>query len=44
VQSLVSEGQKTISRLDRVISDLEQNPSGFLLGGERVPEYGGRRR
>ena len=44
VQNLVSEGQRTISRLDRVISDLEQNPSGFLLGGERVPEYGGRRR
>ena len=23
---------------------LEQNPTGFLLGGETVPEYGGRRR
>lgn len=44
LQSLVSEGQRTIGRLDRVISDLEQNPTGFLLGGERVPEYGGQRR
>jgi phospholipid/cholesterol/gamma-HCH transport system substrate-binding protein len=43
-QSLVSEGQRTISRLDRVISDIEQNPSGFLLGGETVPEYRGQRR
>ena len=38
------EGQRTIGRLDRVISNLERNPTGFLLGGENVPEYGGRRR
>ena len=44
LQSLVSEGQRTIGRLDHVISNLEQNPTGFLLGGENVPEYGGRRR
>ena len=44
LQSLISEGQRTISRLDRVISNIEQNPTGFLLGGENVPEYGGRRR
>lgn len=43
-QSLITEGQRTISRLDRVISNLEENPTGFLLGGERVPEYGGQRR
>ena len=43
-QNLVSEGQRTIGRLDRVISDLERNPSGFLFGGENLPEYGGRRR
>jgi phospholipid/cholesterol/gamma-HCH transport system substrate-binding protein len=43
-QTLVTEGQRTIARLDRVISLLEQNPAGFLLGGENVPEYGGRRR
>lgn len=43
-QNLVSEGQRTISRLDRVISDLEQNPSGLLFGGQPVPEYNNRRR
>jgi phospholipid/cholesterol/gamma-HCH transport system substrate-binding protein len=44
LQGLVTEGQRTIGRLDRVISNLERNPAGFLLGGENVPEYGGRRR
>jgi phospholipid/cholesterol/gamma-HCH transport system substrate-binding protein len=43
-QTLVTDGQRTIARLDRVISLLEQNPAGFLLGGENVPEYGERRR
>lgn len=43
-QNLVTEGQRTISRLDRVISDLEQNPSGLLFGGQPVPEYNNRRR
>jgi phospholipid/cholesterol/gamma-HCH transport system substrate-binding protein len=44
LQNLVSQGQRTIGRLDGVISDLESNPTGFLLGGQNVPEYGGRRR
>jgi phospholipid/cholesterol/gamma-HCH transport system substrate-binding protein len=44
LQGLVAQGQKTIGRLDNVISNIEQNPTGFLLGGENVPEYGGRRR
>ena len=43
-QTLIAEGRRTIGRLDRVISNLEENPTGFLLGGERVPEYGGKRR
>ncbi len=43
-QNLVTQGQRTIGRLDHVISNLERNPTGFLLGGENVPEYGGRRR
>jgi phospholipid/cholesterol/gamma-HCH transport system substrate-binding protein len=43
-QNLIADGQRTMNRLDRVISNLEQNPAGFLLGGERVPEYDGRRR
>ncbi len=44
LQNLVSQGQRTIGRLDGVISDLQSNPTGFLLGGENVPEYGGARR
>jgi phospholipid/cholesterol/gamma-HCH transport system substrate-binding protein len=43
-QTLIADGQRTLNRLDRVISNLEQNPAGYLLGGENVPEYGGRRR
>ena len=43
-RNLVTEGQRTIGRLDRVISNLERNPAGYLLGGENVPQYGGRRR
>ncbi len=43
-QTLIVEGRRTIGRLDRVISNIEQNPTGFLLGGERVPEFDGRRR
>lgn len=43
-QTLVTEGQRTIGRLDRVISNIESNPAGFILGGENVPEYSGRRR
>ena len=44
LQNLIAEGQRTISRLDGVISNLEQNPSSFIFGGETVPEYGGQRR
>jgi phospholipid/cholesterol/gamma-HCH transport system substrate-binding protein len=44
LQSLISDGKRTLGRLDNVISNLEENPTGFLLGGENVPEYGGRRR
>ncbi len=44
VRGVVSEGQRAIQRLDSVISDIEQNPSGFIFRGESVPEYDGRRR
>lgn len=44
IRGVVSEGQRAIQRLDSVISDIEQNPSGFIFGGEKVPEYNGRRR
>jgi phospholipid/cholesterol/gamma-HCH transport system substrate-binding protein len=44
LQNLVSEGQRTISRLDRVITDVENDPTGFVFGGERVPEFRGQQR
>ena len=44
LQGLVTQGQRTFEHLDRVISDLERNPAGYLLGGDNVPEYGARRR
>jgi phospholipid/cholesterol/gamma-HCH transport system substrate-binding protein len=44
LQNLVSEGQRTISRLDRVITDVENDPTGFVFGGERVPEFKGQQR
>jgi phospholipid/cholesterol/gamma-HCH transport system substrate-binding protein len=44
LQNLVSDGQRTISRLDRVITDVENDPTGFVFGGERVPEFRGQQR
>jgi phospholipid/cholesterol/gamma-HCH transport system substrate-binding protein len=44
LKGLVTQGQRTFEHLDRVISNVERNPTGYLLGGENVPEYGGRRR
>jgi phospholipid/cholesterol/gamma-HCH transport system substrate-binding protein len=44
LRGLVTQGQRTFEHLDRVISNVERNPTGYLLGGENVPEYGGRRR
>lgn len=44
LQNLVGEGQRTISRLDRVITDVENDPTGFVFGGERVPEFRGQQR
>jgi phospholipid/cholesterol/gamma-HCH transport system substrate-binding protein len=43
LQNLVNSGQRTISHLDSVISDLERNPSQFLFGGNAAPVYRGQR-
>jgi phospholipid/cholesterol/gamma-HCH transport system substrate-binding protein len=43
LQNFISEGQRTVARLDRVISSLERDPSQILFGGEGVPEYKGSR-
>jgi phospholipid/cholesterol/gamma-HCH transport system substrate-binding protein len=43
LQGLIAQGQQTLNRLDRVVSNLESNPTGFLLGGSNVPKYSGQR-
>ncbi len=44
LQEFVNEGRRTVSRLDRVISNLGDDPSQILFGGKGVPEYRGKRR
>lgn len=45
LQGFVQEGRNAVSRLDRLISNLDRNPSQVLFGADRVPEYrGGQRR
>lgn len=38
-QAFMSEGRRTLSNIDRAITNLEQNPAGFLTGQSSVPEY-----
>jgi hypothetical protein len=40
----MQEGRRTLSILDRALSNLEQNPAGFLSGRSSVPEYNPGRR
>jgi phospholipid/cholesterol/gamma-HCH transport system substrate-binding protein len=44
LQDFVGQGRRAASRLERVITNLERNPSQLLLGGDGVPEYSGQRR
>ncbi len=44
LRSLINEGQRAVSRLDSVISNLERDPSQVLFGPDAVPEYRGSRR
>ncbi len=44
LQEFVNEGRRAVSRLDRVISNLAEDPSQILFGGKGVPEYRGNRR
>ncbi len=40
LQAFIRAGQLAVGRLDRVISNMEQNPGQFVFGGERrVPRY-----
>ncbi len=45
LQAFVQQGRQAVSRLDRLISNLDRNPSQVLFGADRVPQYrGGQRR
>lgn len=39
IQSLSSDGRRTLSELDRTLRALERNPQRFIFGGSGVPEY-----
>ena len=42
--AMADQGRQALSRLDRVLSSVEQNPQQFIFGGEGVPEYAPRRK
>ena len=44
IDALVSDGRRTLSNINRVLSNLERNPSGFLTGQSQVRESSGNRR
>ncbi|MFK7903279.1 MAG: MlaD family protein [Nitratireductor sp.] len=44
VRALVNDSRRSISRIDRVISNLERDPSGFLFGKNGVKTFNGRPR
>lgn len=43
-QAFMMEGRRTLSNLDRTLTNLENNPVGFLSGRSPVPEYNPGRR
>lgn len=44
LSGLIASGRETLSGVDRVVRNLEQNPQRFLFGGGGVPEYSAPRR
>ena len=44
LQEFINEGRRAVSQLERVISNLGDDPSQILFGGRGVPEYRGNRR
>ena len=45
LQAFVREGRRAVSRLDRLIANIDRNPSQVIYGGDNVPRYrGGQRR
>ena len=44
LEAFLDESRSTVSRLDRVLSGIEDNPAQFFFNGRNVPEYGRGRR
>ena len=44
VRTLVQDTRRSVGRIDRVISGLEDNPQRLLFGGEEVKQFNGRPR
>lgn len=42
IQSLSSDGRRTLSELERTLRSLERNPQRFIFGGSGVPEFNRR--
>lgn len=42
IQSLASDGRRTLSELERTLRSLERNPQRVIFGGSGVPEYNRR--
>ena len=42
VEALISDARRSMSRIDRVVSDLERDPQRFLFGKSGVKTYDGR--
>lgn len=42
IRAVVNDSRRTITRIDRVIGNLERDPSGFLFGKTGVKSYNGR--
>lgn len=44
IEALIGESRKAVSQIEGVIRGFENNPTQFLLGGKKVPEYRRQRR
>lgn len=44
IEALIAQSRSAVKRLEGVIKNIENNPTQFLLGGKRVPEYRRQRR
>lgn len=42
IQSLSTDGRRTLTELERTLRSLERNPQRFIFGGSGVPEYNRR--